>query len=519
MDELKEECGVAAVYCLDGDFAAPSMLASILLDLQNRGQLSAGMTTYREGRDQLIDTHKDIGTVNEVFRLSNTAAAQELMSRYEGPAAIGHVRYATCGLDDRGYAQPFERHHGRMWKWFSFCFNGNLANYVQLKNSLTRRSDYHIIRDTDTEVIAHYLSYELRNERKPKLKHVFANLAATFDGAYNIAFLNARGEMAVVRDPVGIRPMCYARTDKLFAASSESVALSNLGFHDVRSLDPGTMALVHDGRVSITRYAPSPRRAHCFFEWIYFANAGSTLDGRSVYLARTNLGQKLAELEREDLEGAIVVPVPDTAKPAGDAMAYALGIPSMEGLLRNRYVGRTFIESGGRALKAKRKYSPLREVLEGRKVFLVEDSLVRCTTLHALIDQLRTRGGAREIHIRIASPPIIAPCCYGIDMSSLTELYAPKFIKKPIDGVLPEQITRRMAKDVGADSLTYLPVEAIPDCIGIAREDLCMACITAKYPTPCGQRLYRTAVELHKKGVAGRAYEWSRGRGGSDRSG
>jgi amidophosphoribosyltransferase len=509
-EELNHECGVAAVYCLDGAPEAARYLPDILTHLQNRGQLSAGMTTYREGRDQLIDTHKDIGGVREVFRLGHAAEGEALMQRYDGSAAIGHVRYATCGPDDPSYAQPFERHHGRKWKWFSFCFNGNLANYAQLKERLTQKSDYHITRDTDTEILNHYLSYELRGARRPSLQRVFHNLSHTFDGAFNICYLDALGQMAVVRDPLGIRPLCYAYNEKLFVAASESLALSNLGFDSVKSLAPGTMAVVSPGKVRIARYEKSPRKAHCFFEWIYFANAGSVLDDRSVYLARANLGRELAALETEDTTDAVVVPVPDTAKPAADAMAFALGIPSVEGLLRNRYVGRTFIETTDRAAKARQKYSPLREVLEGRKVFLVEDSVVRCTTLHALIDQLRTRGGAKEIHIRVASPPILAPCFYGIDMSSVGELWAREFIKEPRWGPLPRKVRNRLAKEVGADSFFYLPIEAIPRCLDLDEKDLCMACLTAKYPTPHGNRMYQTALDMYRKGVQGRAHEASR---------
>ena len=479
----------------------------MLLDIQNRGQLSAGITSYMPERDQLIDTYRDVGAVSEVFRLSHLAKMESIMERYAGVAAIGHVRYATCGLDDASYAQPFERHHGRRWKWFAFGFNGNLANYMELKQTLMSREGYHIIRDTDTEVIMHYLSYELRGDTQPTLPTVFARLGKTFDGAYSLVLLNAMGELAVVRDPLGIKPLCYAQNDEWFMAASESVALSNQGMDDVKPVPPGSVVHVHDGQVRVEPFADAGRTAHCFFEWVYFANAASVLDDRSVYVARTNLGKELARLEYVDPTDAIVVPVPDTAKAAGDAMAYALGIPALEGLLRNRYVGRTFIESSGRQIKAKRKYTPVPEVLNGRRIFLVEDSVVRCTTLKAIIGQMRERGGAREIHVRITCPPIVAPCCYGIDMSSLDELYAAKFLPHPIDGPLPREITDRMAEDVGADSLMYLPLEAIPKCIGLPRERLCMACVRADYPTPCGRELYCAAKEMQAQGQTGRFYE------------
>ncbi len=507
MSTLKDECGIAAAVHLGGEPVASHAIPHMLLDIQNRGQLAAGLTSYLHGRDQIIDTHRDVGTVNEVFKLSREVEAQELMHRYRGTAAIGHVRYATCGLNDPSYAQPFERHHGRCWKWFSFGFNGNLANFVQLKAQLMNKANYHITRDTDTEVIMHNLSYELRGNRQPSLVNVFKKLSRRFDGAYSLAFINAMGEVAVVRYPLGVKPLAYAQTKEWFMAASESVAIANQGIADVQSLPPGTLAYVKDGEVRIERFAECKRTAHCFFEWVYFANAASTLEGKSVYLARTNLGKELARLEHVDPYGAIVVPVPDTAKAAGSAMAFELGVPALEGLLRNRYVGRTFIEPSHRHIKAQRKYTPVREVLEGKRIFLVEDSLVRCNTLRAIIGHMRNRGKAKEIHVRITCPPIMAPCCYGIDMASIAELYAPQFAERVYDGMLPKKITDRMAKDVGADTLMYMPVESIPRCIGLPREALCMACITGKYPTPCGRSMYRVARQMFHEGKEGRAYE------------
>jgi len=247
--------------------------------------------------------------------------------------------------------------------------------------------------------------------------------------------------------------------------------------------------------VRIERYAPSPRQAHCFFEWIYFANVASTLDDRSVYLSRSELGKELARLETVPLDtDTIVVPVPDTAKAAADAMAFALKIPSVEGLIRNRYVGRTFIEgTADRAAKARLKYTPLPEVLKGKRVLLVEDSIVRSTTMRALVHEIRDRGGAREIHLRVACPPIIAPCYYGIDMSSSDELFATRFVDLPRGGV-SQEAQQKMARELGADSLRYLPIEAIARSVTLSPERLCRACITGRYPTETGQQLYEIAA-------------------------
>jgi amidophosphoribosyltransferase len=315
--------------------------------------------------------------------------------------------------------------------------------------------------------------------------------------------LNALGEMVLARDPWGFRPLCYAIEGPLMAAASESVALLNLGFshQSIRSLEPGHMLSISGGEISIERFADSPRRAHCFFEWIYFANVASTLDDRSVYIARKSLGEELARLEDISIdEDTIVVPVPDTSKCAADAMAYRLGVPSAEGLIRNRYTGRTFIEgSGTRANKAASKYTPLREVLEGKRVLLVEDSIVRSTTMRVLISRMRTVGLAKEIHVRVACPPIIAPCFYGIDMSTVSELFAPPFVNEQQP---QEEMFVEMARELGADSLRYLPVESIARALDRPTDELCRACVTGRYPTPHGQKLYQVALANDQSGAA-----------------
>jgi len=484
----------------------------MLLDIQNRGQLAAGFTTYNADRSQLIDTHKDVGVVNEVFRLSHRQPCEDLQKKYAGCAAIGHVRYATCGEDDRGYAQPFERHHVEKRKWFSFAFNGQLANYTELRQNLLSDDRHHLARETDTEIIMHEICREFSGEQRPTLVEMMGNISAKFDGAYTLALLNAEGDMLIARDPLGIKPLCYAKEGPLFAAASESVALLNLGFEpeNIKSLLPGQAITIVNGKFDVQNFAPSTGRAHCFFEWVYFANVASTLDDRSVYQTRCSLGEELAHIERERGEivlddDTIVVPVPDTSKAAADAMAFELGIPSREGLIRNRYSGRTFIEgAGGRVRKVQAKYTPLREVLEGKRVILVEDSIVRSTTMRVLIDRIRDAGGASEIHVRVACPPIIAPCFYGIDMSTVDELFAPAFLK---GRELNDQVQKEMAEELGADSLRYLPVTSVARATSFDSDQLCQACITGEYPTPHGQQLYQIALSKSGKGDVSRTYE------------
>ncbi len=521
MDELHDECGIAAIYHLAGDGTSPMcppggaeqvsrLMPRLLLDLQNRGQLAAGFSSYNPRRGQLLDTFKEIGTVIEAFRLNHQAKHETIMSDFAGRAAIGHVRYATSGPISRSYAQPFERRHGRRWKWFSFAFNGQLANYPTLRAELLSKTGYHLTRENDTEVMMHCIAHELRGYEPPDLVQVFSRLADKFDGAYNLVFLNAQGDMVVLRDPLGIRPLCVAQQGPLFAAASESVALTNLGFESVESLEPGEMIVIQDNQVRRIRYTPKRSPAHCFFEWIYFANVASTLDDRSVYLSRSALGKELAALERNlgrvpfD-DDTIIVPVPDTGKAAADAMAYELKLRSVEGLMRNRYIGRTFIEGANRADRVRLKFTPLREVLEGKRVLLIEDSIVRSTTLKTLLRHLRERGGAKEIHVRVACPPIIAPCFYGIDMTSVRELFAPRHMK----GMIPTDAEQdQMAHALEADSLRYLPLAAVARSIGLPADHLCRACLTGDYPTPTGQQLYQIDVlERESPRAEGRLFE------------
>ena len=512
MSELHHECGVAAIYHLPGREVSPlcppqgpeeasRLMPRMLLDIQNRGQLSAGMTTFSPHRNQLIDTYRKLGTVNEAFRLNHRGKAESLMREYAGRAAIGHVRYATCGGEDCSYAQPFERHHLQKHKWFAFAFNGQLANYAQLRDKLLAEDDHHLARTTDTEIIMHEISRELSGDSRLPLIEVMRNIATRFDGAYSLAILNAQGEMLIARDPLGVKPMCYAIEGQLFAAASESVALVNLGFQSksVRPLEPGEAITISERGIKIERFSDETQRAHCFFEWIYFSNVASTLDDRSVYLARKALGEELARMKDLTIdEDTIVVPVPDTSKAAADSMAFQLGVPSIEGLIRNRYSGRTFIEgSGDRVAKASVKYTPLPEVLAGKRVILVEDSIVRSTTMRVLISKIREVGRAREIHVRVACPPIIAPCFYGIDMSTIGELFAPAFMQA---GRSDEEMFTAMANDLGANSLRFLPVESIARAVAKPADQLCRACITGDYPTPCGQKLYSIALESSAAG-------------------
>jgi amidophosphoribosyltransferase len=516
-EDVRHECGVAALYLLKEAAQerlpeAPgvaALLSGMLLDLQNRGQLAAGVTTYDAGRPQILKTHRGVGTVSEVLQMSRPDEHAAIISDLAGQAAIGHVRYATCGLDDVRHAQPFERQHGRLWKWFCFAFNGNLANFAELRERLLAKELYHFVLNTDTEMIMHSIAYGLRGDSPTDLRELMGGLARDFDGAYNIAFLDGLGRMFVARDPLGLRPMSWTVENGVFAAASESVALINAGFRHAKPLEPGEMVIVEDGELRVERFAPTGRKARCFFEWVYFSNVASSIDGAGVYLTRANTGRLLAEQETVEVNGnCVAVAVPDTAKAAADAFAYALSIPSMEGLIRNRYVGRTFIQPPStRGSSAGRKYTPLPSVLAGRRVFLVEDSIVRATTLRALAARLREEGRAREVHVRVACPPIVAPCFYGIDMSTLGELFAPRHVPADYDGHPDAQTLTAMAEALGVDSLRYLEVDDLGPCIGVEPASLCLGCVTGRYPTACGNALMEQARRNFAEGRTGRTYE------------
>ncbi|MBT3604846.1 MAG: amidophosphoribosyltransferase [Candidatus Latescibacteria bacterium] len=504
-EDLKHECGVAALYWLnpsnddektDDDFEnVAALMPAMLLDLQNRGQLASGYSAYNPNQEQIINTTKDLGGVTEAFRMSHQGKHKSIISENAGIAAIGHTRYATSGEDDVRYAQPFERQHGRLWKWFAMAFNGNLANYTALRERLLSKRGYHFTLNIDTEIIMHTLAYQLRGERKPDLVKVMKALSNDFDGAYNIAFLDALGRMVVSRDPLGLRPMCWGQKGRLFAAANESTALVNLGITDVHHLEPGEMLLVENGQLSKMRYTKPVPKKRCFFEWVYFSNVASEIDGQSVYKTRADTGRLLAEKEDKIIDkDSIVVPVPDTAKAAADAFAYHLNIPCMEGIIRNRYVGRTFIQPKTmRTASAKSKYTPLASVLSGKRIFLVEDSVVRSLTMRTLVKQLRELGNAAEIHLRVACPPIIAPCFYGIDMSTLNELFAPKHIPARYNGTLDEKTLKKMADDLEVDSLRYLNVSDLGPSLNCDNDTLCLGCVTGKHPTTWGKKLMREA--------------------------
>ncbi len=516
--EIKESCGVAAISLPKkaaeyATGAATAYLAKMLLQQQHRGQLGAGITTFDPDRRNILLTRRKLGNVGEAFQLGHSGKRNAIFRKYAGTKGIGHVRYATSGTADLSYVQPFERPHGRTWKWFSMAFNGNLANQSQLRESL-KRGHYHLVRDVDTEMIMHFLSKQFLGSKKKSLISAFNNLSKMFDGAYNIVYVDAEGRVAAVRDPMGFKPLSYSISDGRVMAASESCAFNGADAK-FKSLPPGKMMIAQNGSCTIKRYAKCKKKKHCMFEWVYFASVGSVMEGRGVYETRWNLGRQLAKSESLDVgKDHVVVGAPDTATPCANAYAHELGIPAMEGLVRNRYIGRTFIENEERDEKVRNKFLLNKSVIRGKKVILVEDSIVRGTTSKALVRYLKEVGKAREVHFRSSCPPIRGPCFYGIDMSSMAELIAPKYMKRPsLDHPsykdVSAEVIEKIRKEIGANSVKYQSIKGLFKGIGLpgGKDDLCTACVTGDYPTPWGKKLYKKALDNFDKGVKGRTFE------------
>ncbi len=477
-------CGVIGAYSLkDKTKNVYPLIVRGLLDLQHRGQLSAGITSYNQNRKRILQTHKDNGKVHEVFQINHHYKSKKLLEDYSGHAAIGHSRYATSGDNGDQLAQPFERPHGRKSKWFSLAFNGNLANYDKLKHGL-EDVGYNMTYDSDTEVIMHFLSREVQ-AHKPweelNFIDIFRNLLKDFDGSWNIAFLNADAKMVAVRDPLGLKPMCYGVTeDDVLVFASESVVLSNLQIEPI-DLKPGEMIIADADGYRVVNYIDSKRTSYCFFEWIYFGHLASVMDGESVYNVRENIGKQLAIEETVKFNGDyIVVPVPESSYVAGAKYARETHIPFVQGLLKNHSIGRTFIDNTNRTYNIQLKFTHLREVLRDKKVILIDDSIVRGTTMQALVTNLKEWSGVKEVHLRIGCPPITSPCFYGIDFPTIEELYT--------------GTSKPNADDFGADSLQYLSLDGMVKALNKEVSELCMACLTSKYPTQEGTLRYEQQV-------------------------
>ena len=450
---LHEECGVIGVYSKN-----PCDVAHLcyygLYALQHRGQESCGIVV--NNNDAFV-SHKDLGLVNEVF-------SGETLNKFpKGGMAVGHVRYGTTGASSRANCQPVEVNHvkGRV----ALAHNGNLSNASKLRNELELSGAiFHTTSDTET------ISYIIIKERL-KLESIEEAVSAAInelEGAYSLVLMNSR-KLVCVRDPRGFRPLCYGKTpDGIYVVASESCALKAVGADFIRDVEPGEILIFSEAGVqSIKDHCQKKPKCTCVFEYIYFARPDSEIDGVSVHEARVRAGRVLAKTF--PCEADIVIGVPDSGLDAALGFSRESGIPFGLGFIKNKYIGRTFIAPSDRLDKVKIKLSVIGEVVKGKRVVLIDDSIVRGTTSGRIIKLLR-EAGAKEIHVRISAPPFLHPCYYGTDIDSENNLIA------------SNHSVEQIAALIGADSLGYLPVEKLSALTG--NDDLCRACFDGHYPTP-----------------------------------
>ncbi len=451
---VREECGVFGVMARE-----PADVAGItyygLYALQHRGQESCGIVVNDDG---VFCSHKDLGLVNEVF-------TEDVLSRLpEGSMAVGHVRYGTTGGTSRRNCQPIEVNHqkGRM----ALAHNGNLSNAAELRNELELSGAiFHTTSDTET------IAYIVTRERlkAPSIEDALSAAMESFDGAYSLILMSPQ-KLICARDPYGFRPLCYGVTeDGMYVAASESCALAAVGARLVRDVEPGEILIFgKNGVVSRKEHCGRQKKRLCVFESIYFARPDSVIDGKSVHAARVRAGRILAQ--KHPVEADVVIGVPDSGLDAALGFSRESGIPYGIGLIKNKYIGRTFISPGqhARTDQVRIKLSVIEESVKGKRVVLIDDSIVRGTTSGRIVRLLR-EAGAKEIHMRISSPPFLNPCYYGTDIDSKEHLIACRY---PVE---------KIAEIIGADTLGYVPVEALPELAGNC--NYCSACFDGDYPT------------------------------------
>jgi amidophosphoribosyltransferase len=457
-DSPHDECGVFAIYAPDMDVARLTFFA--LFALQHRGQESAGIAVTDGAR---LIVHKDMGLVSQVFE-------EETLQSLPGKLAIGHVRYSTTGASEIRNAQPFAR--TRNGSFIALAHNGNLVNTDELRAGLQRNG--HIFESTsDTEVIAALLAEHPSHDISEALRNVIPRLRGAFS-----AVLMTKDEVIGFRDPYGVRPLVLGRLEDRYCLASETSGLDMVGARPVREIEPGQLCVIDEEGYRIEQVVDREREALCVFEFIYFARPDSMMKGQTLYAARSRMGEQLA-LE-SPVEADLVSPVPDTGICAATGYAAASGIPYGESLIKNRYIGRTFInpEDQVRKLGIRIKFNPLVSAIKGKRLVMVDDSIVRGNTTRSLVRVL-FEAGAREVHLRITSPPIVYPCFYGIDMANQDEFIA---FGKTVDEI---------SREVGATSVAYLSLEGLMRATGVGSLDdtFCAACFTGDYPCEVPEHL------------------------------
>jgi len=458
---LHESCGVFGVYSPDEDVARLTFFA--LFALQHRGQESSGIATA-DGKKIRIFT--GMGRVSNVF-------AEDSLSQLTGHIAIGHNRYSTAGSSRAANAQPIVVSNAN--NTIAIAHNGNIINATHLYEELGGQG-YTFHGTTDTEVIANLILSSSGKSWVEKIKYAMHRL----QGAYSLVIMTPR-ELYAVRDPFGVRPLCLGTVDSGWVIASESCALDHIGAVFIREVTPGEIVKIsEDGLESYS--GESQRKGACIFEYIYFARPDSVINGKLLYPARQAMGAGLAREYPVDAD--LVMGIPDSATAAGTGFARESGIPVVEGLIKNRYIGRTFIEPDQRMrdLGVKLKFNPLPQVLDGERLVVVDDSIVRGTTTPSVVKILR-KAGAKEVHMRICAPPIKYPCFFGVDMATRRELIA------------AQKSVPEICEFIGADSLGYLSIEGLIKAVGLPRENFCLACFTGDYPIPVQLEMDKLALE------------------------
>ena len=448
-------CGVFGIRSVERDVARLSYFA--LFALQHRGQESAGIAVSEGGRLTVL---RDMGLVAQVFN-------EQQLQALPGEVAIGHTRYSTTGGVHWSNAQPLV-HHGRE-RTVALGHNGNLTNAESLRDELIA-DGIRLGSTSDTEVIAALIA------RDPApLPEAVAATMLRLEGAYSVVAL-VDGTLVAFRDPHGIRPLTLGRIGDDWVVASESCALDLIGATVDRDVRPGEVLWLDDEGIHSAQAVPEGRGAACIFEHVYFARPDSRLGGSEIHSSRVRMGQRLAE--EAPVVADLVMPIPDSGTPAAIGFAKASGIPFEEGLIKNRYVGRTFIQPDQelRRQGIRLKFNPLDEVA-GKRVVIVDDSIVRGNTMQQLIAMLFD-GGAAEVHVRISSPPVVSPCFYGIDMADEDELAA------------SHRSVEEMRERIGATSLHYLSLDGMQSATKLPAGSVCRACFTREYPTsvPTGGR-------------------------------
>lgn len=451
---INEECGVFGVYSPN-----KSDLVNIvyygLYALQHRGQESCGIVVNQDG---VFYSHKDLGLLNDVF------SKDKLMSFPEANMAVGHVRYGTTGKTNRNNCQPIEVNHqkGKM----ALAHNGNLSNAFELRNEL-ELSGAIFHSTSDTETIAYIVTKE--RLKTNTIEDALSQAMNQLDGAYSLILMSSQ-KLICARDPYGFRPLCYGiNEDGMYVVASESCALKAVGASFVRDIEPGEIVIFsEDGVVSRKEHCKTKKKKTCIFEYIYFARGDSVIDGVSVHHSRKEAGRLLAKYHPVD--GDVVIGVPDSGIDAALGFSQESKIPYEIGFIKNKYIGRTFISPGqsSRLNQVKIKLSVIEENVRGKRVILIDDSIVRGTT-SGLIVKLLKEAGAKEVHMRISSPPFLYPCYYGTDIDSSEHLIACKHSIEEIGNI------------IGVDSLGYLPVNELKSLIN--SEDYCSSCFDGNYPT------------------------------------